>query len=63
MSCPAVEHGKAVAASNAKRVAELMDEIKAAGVVFQVLELLEINAKPDAAFTARLAKKRISFTG
>lgn len=58
MSCPAVEHGKAVAASNAKRFAELIDEITHAGMWQQVNELFEISSKPESAFTARMAKQR-----
>lgn len=58
MSCPAVEHGKFVKHSNEQRLAVLVDEIKAAGVIEQFREYLDIIHKPDAAFTARLAKKR-----
>ena len=62
----AVEHGKAIAESNKQRLVELATEIESAGVLAQLNELLEIIHKPEASFTARLAKKRAernSFTG
>lgn len=57
MSCPAVEHGKAVAKSNADRLQCLFDEIRAAGVFAQLLEVLEINGKPEAAYSGRMQQR------
>ena len=51
---PAEQHGKAVKLSNDKRMAELIKQIKAAGVADQVAELFFINNSPDKAYTERI---------
>ena len=60
MACPAVEHGKAIKASNDARLLELAKQIVAAGVMEQVNEYLYILDMPNAAFSARIEKSNKS---